>query len=314
MGTETAATATGPTRVYVTGADGLLGTALREALAQGGDRWLVHGVSKADFDIADADAVDRSVAAFRPHVVVHTAAHAIVDDCEREPALALRVNVAGVRNVVAACRRTGARLVHLSSDYVFDGAHVPSGGYREEDVPCPLNVYGLTKLAGERQCALLGAAGLSVRTSWLFGGDNPGVDNVLAALVKARRGEPAAHIADQYSRPTCTADLAEALVRLLAAPEPVSGTLHIANEGTASWYEVALALRELYPDMPEPKPLSTAEAGFAGERPRDSTLATGRLAGLGVRLPHWRDALQRYCRTLDAAEATGARGRQGRRP
>ncbi|MDF4251743.1 dTDP-4-dehydrorhamnose reductase [Streptomyces sp. WMMB303] len=308
------ATASGPTRILLTGADGLLGTALRDVLARDGDRWQVHGVSKDDFDIADAAAVHGATAGFRPHVVVHSAAHAVVDDCEHDPALALRVNVAGVRNVVAACRRTGARLIHLSSDYVFDGAEVPPGGYREEDVPCPLNVYGLTKLAGERQCALLGTAGLSVRTSWLFGGDNPRVDNVLAALVRARRGEPAGHIADQYSRPTSTADLAEALVRLLAAPEPVSGTLHIANEGTASWYEVALALRELYPRMPEPKPLSTAEAGFAGERPRDSTLSTDRLAGLGMRLPHWRDALERYCRTLEAAGSAALGGRpEGRR-
>jgi dTDP-4-dehydrorhamnose reductase len=285
-----------PTRLYLTGADGMLGTALTAALAAdpvaGG--WTTLGVSLADFDIADGEAVARSVESFRPDVVVHTAAHAVVDDCERDPARALRVNVAGVRNVVEACRRTGSRLLYISSDYVFDGAAPPEGGYRESDVPSPLSVYGVTKLAGERLCSLLGERGLSVRTSWLFGGADPRVDVVLAALREADEGRPAALVADQYSLPTYTVDLARALTFLLTRPEPVSGTLHVANAGTASWYDVGLALRELRPRMPEPKPLTMRECGFVGGRPRNSTLSTERLADLGLRLPHWRDALARF--------------------
>ncbi|WP_327324797.1 dTDP-4-dehydrorhamnose reductase [Streptomyces sp. NBC_01210] len=286
-----------PTRLYLTGADGMLGTALAAALAAdpvtGG--WDVHGVSVKDFDIADAAAVGRSIGEFRPDVVVHTAAHAVVDDCERDPTLALRVNIAGVRNVADACRRTGSRLVHISSDYVFDGAAPPDGGYRETDLPSPLSVYGLTKLAGERICGLLGDRALSVRTSWLFGGADERVDVVLAALRLAAAGEPAALVADQYSLPTYTGDLARALVFLLTRPEPVAGTVHVANAGTASWYDVGLAMRELRPDMPEPKPLTMAECGFVGGRPRDSSLSTERLAALGLTLPHWRDALERFC-------------------
>ncbi|MBV7696597.1 dTDP-4-dehydrorhamnose reductase [Streptomyces sp. TRM70350] len=285
------------TRLYLTGADGMLGTALTAALAADPvtGTWRTHGVSRADFDIADAGAVTRSIESFRPDVVVHTAAHAVVDDCERDPARALRVNVAGVRNVAEACRRTGSRLVYLSSDYVFDGTAPPEGGYRETDLPSPLSVYGATKLAGERICAVLGERALSVRTSWLFGGADERVDVVLAALRQAAEGRPAALVADQYSLPTYTADLARALVFLLTRPEPVSGTLHVANAGTASWYDVGLALHELRPDVPEPKPLAMAECGFVGGRPRDSSLCTERLAGLGLSLPHWRDALQRFC-------------------
>ncbi|MFJ2742610.1 dTDP-4-dehydrorhamnose reductase [Streptomyces sp. NPDC087440] len=287
-------------RVYVTGADGMLGTALRRALAEdpATAHWTVRGVSLQDFDISDARAVADSVEAFRPDVVVHTAAHAVVDDCERDPALALRVNVAGVRNVAHACRRTGSRLVSLSSDYVFDGAAPPDGGYREDDLPSPLSVYGVTKAAGERVCALLGDRALSVRTSWLFGGEDARVDVVLAALRSGADGAPAALVHDQYSRPTYTEDLARALVFLLTRPEPVSGTLHIANAGTASWHDVGLALRELRPHLPEPKPLAMTECGFVGGRPRDSTLSTGRLTALGLTLPHWRDALERFCARL----------------
>jgi dTDP-4-dehydrorhamnose reductase len=300
-----------PPRLLLTGADGMLGTALTAALAADPVTrgWRVRGVSVTDFDIADADAVHRHVEAFRPDVVVHTAAHAIVDDCERDVPLALRVNVAGVMNVVDACRRTGARLVSLSSDYVFDGVSPPPGGYRENDLPNPLNVYGLTKLAGERTTALLGERGLNVRTSWLFGGADERVDLVLAALRTAERNEPAQLIADQYSVPTYTADLARALIFVLTRKEPVSGTLHIANAGgRASWYEVGLALRSLRPDVPEPKPITMPECGFIGERPRDSSLSTGRLAGLGLTLPHWRDALRRFSApsAAHAAEDTPA--------
>lgn len=283
-------------RLYLTGADGMLGTALTRALAAAPATagWEVHGVSVADFDIADAVAVRRSVEDARPDVVVHTAAHAVVDDCERDPAMALRVNVAGVRNVVDACRRTGSSLLYVSSDYVFDGQAPPPGGYREDDVPSPLSVYGVTKLAGERITALLGDAGLTVRTSWLFGGADARTDHVLAALAAAERGEPAPLVADQYSLPTYTDDLAEALVFLLTRPRPVAGTVHVANAGRASWYDVGLALCALRPGMPEPKPLTMAECGFLGGRPVDSTLCTGRLAALGLTLPHWRDALERF--------------------
>lgn len=284
-------------RLYLTGADGMLGSALTTALATNPATrdWNVLGVSVRDFDIADAEAVCRSIDRFRPHIVVHTAAHAIVDDCERDPALALRVNVAGVRNVVDACRRTGSKLVYVSSDYVFDGVAPPPGGYRENDIPNPLSVYGLTKLAGEHTSRLLGDRALSVRTSWLFGGADERVDNVLAALALAEQGEPAPLVADQYSVPTYTVDLAQALIHLLTRPDPVGGTVHVTNAGTGSWYEVGLALHSLRPEIPKPRPIDMAECGFLGGRPRDSTLANERLAALGLTLPHWRDALKRFC-------------------
>ncbi|GGK22186.1 NAD(P)-dependent oxidoreductase [Pilimelia terevasa] len=299
-----------PRRLYLTGADGMLGTALTAALAADPRTadWSVRGVSRADFDIADPAAVRRSVEEHRPDVVVHAAAHAVVDDCERDPALALAVNVAGVHHVAQACRRLGSRLVYVSSDYVFDGDAPPPGGYRETDLPNPRSVYGLTKLAGERTTALLGARGLSVRTSWLFGGADERVDYLVAALRRGARGEAVPLVADQYSRPTYTVDLAAALLHLLTADEPAHGTVHVANEGRASWYDVGLALRALRPDLPAPRPVATADCGFAGGRPRDSTLSTARLASLGWRLPTWDDALRRFCAAYDRTPApAGAR-------
>ncbi|BBJ37323.1 NAD(P)-dependent oxidoreductase [Streptomyces antimycoticus] len=291
-------------RIYLTGADGMLGTALTAAL--GADpataHWAVKGVSVRDFDIADESAARASILGFAPDVVVHTAAHAIVDDCERDPSMALRVNIQGTHHVADACREAGSQLVHISSDYVFDGATPPRGGYREDAVPNPLSVYGLTKLAGERIAQSV-PEHLCVRTSWLFGGADERTDQVRSLVGALLRRERPALIHDQFSCPTYTADLAGALVRLLSGPLPPSGALHMANSGSASWQEVGLvAAAELrragLPDIPDPVPLSMEDCGFVGGRPRDSSLATGRLAGLGSPLPHWSDAVRRYCAAL----------------
>ncbi|MEU8118672.1 dTDP-4-dehydrorhamnose reductase [Spirillospora sp. NPDC049024] len=274
-------------RVYVTGANGMLGSALLRALPGG---WAALGVSREDFDICDADVVVKSIEAFAPDVVVHAAANAIVDDCERRPADAFRVNLRGTRNVAAACRQAGSRLVYISSDYVFDGAAVPAGGYRETDLPNPLSVYGVTKLAGERISAAV-EGHLSVRTSWLFGGRDEVTDQVLALVRRVERGERVRLIDDQFSAPTYTEDLARALVFLLR--RRATGTVHVANRGRASWYQVAdVALGPGHRDRAEPMPLD--ECGFRGERPRDSTLATDRLDTLGFTMPTWQDAVRRF--------------------
>ncbi|QKW20269.1 NAD(P)-dependent oxidoreductase [Kitasatospora sp. NA04385] len=296
-----------PERIYVTGADGMLGQALVRALRADGRtaHWPVHGVSLADFDIADGRALSRSVDGFRPTVVVHLAACAIVDTCEADPRLAMRVNVRGTRNVAEQARRHGARMVYLSSDYVFDGLDTPEHGYTEQDLPNPVSVYGLTKLAGERITSLLPDS-LVVRTSWLFGGADERVDNVLAAVRAAERGEPALLVSDQYSLPTGTRELAEALVHLLCLPEPPGGTVHIGNAGRASWYDVGLELRRQLragagsAAAPAPVPVPMADCGFRGDRPVDSTLNTDRLRSLGHTMTTWRDALRAYLRTLGA--------------
>lgn len=292
-----------PIRLYLTGADGMLGTALIAALAENPDTadWTVRGVTIRDFDISDGAAVRASIDAFAPDIVVHTAAHAIVDDCELDPKLALRVNVAGVRNVVEACLRNSSRLVYISSDYVFDGIGTPDGGYTETDLPNPASVYGLTKLAGERISAQV-ADHLNVRTSWLFGGVDARLDTVLDALGHARRGTAPRLIHDQFSAPTYTVDLARALAFLLSTESGPTGTIHVANAGRASWHQVGEYLRELVaaelPAAPAPEPVAIADWGFLGGRPVDSTLNTDRLAALGWTMPTWQDAVARFHASL----------------
>lgn len=296
-------------RLYLTGCDGLLGSAVREALRrnQTTASWEIQGVSVHDFDIADRSATLASIERFQPDIVLHLAALAIVDDCETDPARAIRVNVAGVRNVVEACRRTGARLLWVSSDYVFDGAGRPPGGFGEGDLPNPLSVYGTTKAAGERLVSMVDDH-LIIRTSWLFGGADEKVDDVLALVRQALAGRPPRLICDQFSRPTYTHDLAEALVFLMT--HDVSGTIHVANEGSASWFEVGTYTLDLIdPERTrtaEPIAVSMAEKGFIGARPIDSTLGTERLAQLGMTLPHWRDGVRRFCGALGLLEGVPA--------
>lgn len=294
-------------RIYLTGADGMLGTALITALAvdERTANWPVHGVSIVDFDIADADAVRSSTDEFVPDVVIHTAAHTIVDACEADPKLALRVNIEGTHNIVRACLRHEAKLVYISSDYVFDGSVPPTGGYREMDTPNPLSIYGLTKLAGEQIVAIL-PDHLTIRTSWLFGGQDEHTDNVLALVQRALRGERSELIHDQFSCPTYTDDVARAIVHLLTRPGPLPPTVHVANVGTASWHQVGEvvvdALRTLVPDgaalLLPPEAITMAGCGFLGGRPKNSSLNTELLAGLGFVPPHWADAVRAFCAKL----------------
>ncbi|WP_369248153.1 NAD(P)-dependent oxidoreductase [Streptomyces sp. R41] len=290
-------------RLYITGADGSLGKALTQEL--GADprtaAWTVQGVSVHDFDIADEAAVSASIGSFRPDIVLHLAAISIVAPCETDPALALRVNVSGVHQVAEACRRGGSRMVYISSDYVFDGVEAPADGYGEKDVPNPLSVYALTKLAGEQITAHV-PEHLVIRTSWLFGGAAENNDDVLATIRAAERGEQQELIDDQYSRPTYTVDLARAIIHLITRDEFPTGIVHVANEGWATRYELgAYALMQYDPKLNADHPptaISYDDCEFVGGRPRTSAFSTARLAQLGHVMPDWQDAVDRHCAVL----------------
>ena len=289
---------TEPVRLYLTGADGMLGTALADALARDERTagWRVTGVSVRDFDIADEAALRASLERCDPDVVVHCAAHAILDDCAADPWMAMRVNVRGTHNVAAACRRLRRRMVYVSSDYVFDGLAPPPGGYREDDVPNPVSVYGLTKLAGERITATV-PDHLVIRTAWLFGGRDERTDLVLAATNAVLAGRRPRLIHDQFGSPTYTGDAAGALTHLLA--ESAAGTVHVVNSGRASWLQVGeFLLSVLRGDGVEiderlrVEPVALSDAGLVDVRPLDSALRNEKLARLGYAMPHWTEAVR----------------------
>ncbi len=217
-------------RVLVTGASGMLGSDLVPALSVAGHD--VFGRPHGELDIADAKAVARVVRELSPDVVVNCAAFTKVDDCETD-ARAETVNARAVEHLAEACARHAARLVQISTDFVFDGEK--ASPYREDDAPRPLSAYGRTKLAGE-EAALRAPGGLVVRASWLFG--RSGWNFVEAILRQVESGKTKLTVVtDQVGRPTATPDLAEAIAVLLDAG--AIGIYHFANRGEVSWNEFA---------------------------------------------------------------------------
>src|SRR5688572_16548000 len=229
-------------RVLVTGAGGMLGRALSERL-QGAHTLYLWGREEADLtDEAQVRTAARGIAF---DAVVHAAAMTDVDGCETDPERALRVNRDGTRHVAALARERAAALVYVSTDYVFDGAK--RSPYLEEDPTGPLNVYGRSKLEGERAAAASGARSLVVRTSWLFG---PGGKNFVDTIAsKLERGESLRVVDDQKGSPTYTRDLAHAIELLLR--RGATGVVHATNAGTTTWHGLAREIaRVLGSDAP----------------------------------------------------------------
>jgi dTDP-4-dehydrorhamnose reductase len=296
-------------RAFVTGAQGQLGTALVRGLAARGAQVTATDL---ELDVADPAAVEAALLAAAggpPELLLNAAAFTAVDRCEREPALAERVNAAAPAGLARLCRKHGVRLVHVSTDYVFDGdAGRP---YREEDAPAPRSAYGRTKLAGERAVLAESPDFLVVRTSWLFG---RGRNFMAAILAQARAGRPLRVVDDQTGRPTYAGDLAEGMLRLAAAG--ARGLVHLANAGTATWWDVARATLDLagYGDVPV-EPISTAALRLDAPRPRFSVLDCSKAERMGVALRPWREALAGYLASEDAppgAERASREGESGR--
>jgi dTDP-4-dehydrorhamnose reductase len=283
-------------RVLVTGAAGMLGKDLVAELAAAGAD--VFARPRAELDITRADAVARTFRETRPEVVVNCAAFTRVDACESDP-LAFAVNAGGVETLAAECLARSARLVQISTDFVFDGQK--NAPYLEEDEPAPLSAYGRSKLAGE-QAALLLPTALVVRASWLFGrGGWNFVEAICRQIADGRR--TLAVVDDQRGRPTATTDLAQALVALLE--RSAIGVYHFANAGEASWFDFAREIVALSgrTDV-EVAPIDSATLGRPAHRPAYSVLDTGkyeRVTGRPVR--HFRDALAEYLADREASPA-----------
>jgi len=278
--------------VLLTGAAGMLGTALLAEFGRAG--WVVEALTRRDLDIADRTAVLQVVAKIRPYVVVNAAAYTAVDGCEHQPVRAFRVNTLGPLNLGLACREQGIPLVHFSTDYVFDGR--ASTPYREDAPPRPINVYGKSKLAGER--ALLRVAGCPVifRTSWLFGpGGRNFVDTTLRSLQQVGWMRV---VTDQVGCPTYTRDLAMAVCRLIARgiTAPLAGIYHLTNGGSCSWYQLAQAVALLAGYQAwQIIPTTSMELGRPALRPAFSVLANDRWRREGFpMLRNYRQALGAY--------------------
>ena len=286
----------GAGRALVTGAGGLLAHDLVPALQQAG--WLVTALGRPDLDITDPS---QCLAAIEGHdLVVNTAAYTAVDAAETDEGAAFAVNAVGAANVARACSRAGARIVHLSTDYVFDGTAAEP--YAVDHPVSPLSAYGRTKAAGEWAMRALQPDSWIVRTAWLYGAG--GANFVATMLMLAEQRNTLSVVDDQVGQPTWTADVAELIVRLVAADAPV-GTYHATATGSTTWHGLARAAfhaRGL--DAARVEPTTTAAFPRPATRPAYGVLAHHSLVAAGVApIGDWRDRLETYLAHVDLGDA-----------
>ncbi|MEX1177476.1 MAG: dTDP-4-dehydrorhamnose reductase [Nitriliruptor sp.] len=290
-------------RILITGAGGQLASDVRRVCADDD----VTALSHAELDVSDEAAVVEAVHAARPEVVCNLAAWTDVDGCEGDPDRAHESNALGPWWLARACRRSGAVLVHLSTDYVFGGSPAvgPDGTPRpwsETDAVDPRSVYGRSKAAGEQLIRDTLTEHVIVRTAWLAGTGGPNFVRTMLRL--GHEGAPVTVVDDQFGSPTFTADLAPAIRHLAVARR--YGTFHVANEGRASWFELAAATFELagLEVSLSPQPSSALER--PAPRPAWSVLDTrhARLAGMPP-LPPWRQGLRRLLGELGELRTAG---------
>lgn len=273
-------------KVLITGANGQLGHDLVNILS---DHHQVFGVGRSEMDITDLSQVVNTIHRIRPDVIIHAAAYTRVDAAEYEQEMAYLVNAYGTCNVVAAAQRIGAKIVYISTDYVFDGKR--SDPYKEFDRANPCNVYGKSKLAGEEMVKNLSDKHFIVRTSWVFG--KHGKNFVKTMLRLAQHQNELSVVNDQIGSPTYTIDLVHFLKDLIETEK--YGVYHASNTGFCSWYELAKAIFEVAGTDIKVNPVETKDFPRPAARPAFSVLdhMAIRLNGFSD-LRHWRDALKDF--------------------
>lgn len=274
-------------KVLVTGCRGQLGQDVCKRLAALDVEY--DGVDIDDFDLTDAAETERCVVRSRPDAIIHCAAYTAVDKAEEASDLCFSVNEKGTFNLAKAAADLGTKIVYLSTDYVFDG--VGSLPHKEEDPTNPLNVYGASKLAGERAILSQTERCFIVRTSWVFGIHGRNFVETMLRLGEQR--DSVSVVCDQIGSPTYTVDLARLLCSMIFTEK--YGIYHAANEGFCSWYDLACRTMELAGRPCRVLPINSAEYPTKAKRPLNSRLSKDKLTENGFeRLPPWQDALERF--------------------
>ena len=285
-------------KLLVTGAGGQLGRSLARAAAASGHEALAR--THRELDVTEPAAVDAAVAAVAGGAVVNAAAYTAVDRAESEPEAAFAINATGAGHLARACRRHGARLVHVSTDYVFDGAKATA--WTEEDPIAPLGVYGRSKAEGEQLIRAELPEAVIVRTSWVFAAE--GLNFVKTILRLAGERPVLRVVADQRGCPTDTTDLARALLALLARPQ-ATGLYHFCGEGETTWHgfaEAILAGARVRERIVATRvdAITTAEFHTPARRPANTVLDTRKIRALGITPRPWREGLAEVLAALGA--------------
>ena len=290
-------------KIVITGSGGRLGSAL---FRQYGKQFTVTGFSHADLDLSDFSNLRQALGHLDFNLLINAAAFTNVDLAEKERDQAFRVNAEAPGVLAEICSEKGARLVHISTDYVFAGDK--NDPYTEEDSPKPISAYGESKLAGETAVLQVNDKHLVVRVSWVFGPDRPSfIDQIIA---RARENDRVSAVADKLSTPTYTQDIADMLLRVVGA----AGLLHIANSGQASWQEYAQHALDCCVEAGLPlkarkvEPLKMADMqNWVARRPPYTVLGTGKYEQItGAKPRHWQDAVGEYVREFAGRQGAAA--------
>ena len=298
-------------KIFITGCHGQMARALVRAYSARGD--IVQSAGRSEVDITNAAVVRSTILAFRPSLIINTAAYTAVDKAEDDAGEAYKINCDGARHVAATARMAAVPLIHISTDYVFDGHK--STPYTETDPTHPIGVYGQSKLAGEQAVADETADHVILRTSWLFSAD--GSNFVKTMLRRADEREVMNVVDDQWGAPTYAADLAAAITAigesLLSVQDrsTLCGVFHATASGETTWYRFARAIMERSAAKGGPscdlRPIKTTEYPTRAHRPANSRLDGSKLVRtFGVRLPEWQASLEGCLDQLVAA----SRGRE----
>jgi dTDP-4-dehydrorhamnose reductase len=290
--------------ILVTGGAGQLASALSAASG------LVHRVGRPDFDFDRPETIDATFQAARPSLVINAAAYTAVDAAETDAEAAYRANEAGPARLAALCAAAGVPILHISTDYVFDGSK--GAPYTEDDAVGPTGVYGASKLAGERAVLASGARAIVLRTSWVH--YHEGKNFVRTMLNVGKTRDRLTVVADQRGCPSAAADLADAILAIAGRirdgwRDDYAGVFHLAGSGDTTWFGLACAVFEDAAaqgwKIPVVAPIATADWPPPAKRPADSRLDCARLARVfDVRMPHWRDGLRRTTGAIFAGAAT----------
>ena len=274
-------------KVLVTGANGQLGyDVVKELQIQNIE---CCGATRKDFDLVDFEATEKFIVNYMPDVVIHCAAYTAVDKAEDEQGLCHLINASATENIAYICKKINAKMVYISTDYVFDGEK--EGFYEVDDVPKPINVYGKTKLLGEQAVQRILDKYFIVRISWVFGEHGNNFVKTMLKIGKERKEINV--VADQYGSPTYTADLALLLIEMIKTDK--YGIYHATNEGICSWAEFAEEIFKIAKLDVKVNHITTAEYQTRAKRPMNSRLSKNSLKVNDFRvLENWRNALNKY--------------------
>ena len=277
------------TKILITGANGQLGHCLQKLENDFRSTYEFIFVDRTALDITDENAVEDLFNDIKPHYCINASAYTAVDLAETEKNAAFAVNANGVRYLAEACQEVGAVLIHVSTDYVFDGdTRLP---YSEEDFTNPLGVYGASKLQGEEWAMEYNPQTIIIRTSWLYSEFNKNFVKTMLNLFKTK--DELNIVADQYGQPTNANDLALAIMKIIQAPKKTFGIFHFSNYPETTWFNFALKIAEFSGDSIKLNPITTAEYPTPATRPHRSTMCLDKISGTYSLEPiHWEHSLQ----------------------